>query len=194
MLTQVLLLIVGLVMVVAGADFLVDGASSIARKAGISEFVIGLTIVAIGTSAPEMVVSFMGAFQGNADISIGNIFGSNIFNTLLILGLSAVLMPIGITKNNLRADIPINIIATVLVLLLGLNGTIFRTGSDTLSRIDGIVLLVLFIAYMVYSFKTGKKDDNSEDEGEKTYGVAVSIILVIAGLASLILGGEQFVN
>ncbi len=194
MLTQVLLLIVGLVMVVAGADFLVDGASSIARKAGISEFVIGLTIVAIGTSAPEMVVSFMGAFQGNADISIGNIFGSNIFNTLLILGLSAVLMPIGITKNNLRADIPINIIATVLVLLLGLSGTIFRTGSDTLSRIDGIVLLVLFIAYMVYSFKTGKKDDNSEDEGEKTYGVAVSIILVIAGLASLILGGEQFVN
>lgn len=194
MLTQVLLLIVGLVMVVAGADFLVDGASSIARKAGISEFVIGLTIVAIGTSAPEMVVSFMGAFQGNADISIGNIFGSNIFNTLLILGLSAVLMPIGITKNNLRADIPINIIATVLVLLLGLNGTIFRTGSDTLSRIDGIVLLVLFIAYMVYSFKTGKKDDNPEDEGEKTYGVAVSIILVIAGLASLILGGEQFVN
>ena len=194
MLTQVLLLIVGLVMVVAGADFLVDGASSIARKAGISEFVIGLTIVAIGTSAPEMVVSFMGAFQGNADISIGNIFGSNIFNTLLILGLSAVLMPIGITKNNLRADIPINIIATVLVLLLGLSGTIFRTGSDTLSRIDGIVLLVLFIAYMVYSFKTGKKDDNPEDEGEKTYGVAVSIILVIAGLASLILGGEQFVN
>lgn len=194
MLTQVLLLIVGLVMVVAGADFLVDGASSIARKAGISEFVIGLTIVAIGTSAPEMVVSFMGAFQGNADISIGNIFGSNIFNTLLILGLSAVLMPIGITKNNLRADIPINIIATVLVLLLGLNCTIFRTGSDTLSRIDGIVLLVLFIAYMVYSFKTGKKDDTAEEEGEKTYGVAISIILVIAGLASLILGGEQFVN
>lgn len=194
MLTQVLLLIVGLAMVVAGADFLVDGASSIARKAGISEFVIGLTIVAIGTSAPEMVVSFMGALQGNADISIGNIFGSNIFNTLLILGLSAVLMPIGITKNNLRADIPINIIATVLVLLLGLNGTIFRRGSDTLSRIDGIVLLVLFMAYMVYSFKTGKKDDTAGEEGEKTYGVAVSIILVIAGLASLIIGGEQFVN
>lgn len=188
-------MVTGLVLVVIGAEFLVNGASSVARKAGISEFVIGLTIVAIGTSAPEMVVSFMGAIQGNADISIGNIFGSNIFNTLMILGISAVMMPIPITKNNLKADIPINIIATVLVLVLGLNATLFHCGTDTLSRIDGIVLLAIFIGYMVFSFVSGKKDAApAEAEGEKNYSVFVSILLIAGGLLALIFGGQLFVN
>lgn len=191
---EILLIIAGLALVILGAEFLVNGASSVARKAGISEFVIGLTIVAIGTSAPEMVVSFMGAIKGNADISIGNIFGSNIFNTLMILGISAVMMPIPITKNNLKADIPLNIIATLLVLVLGLNATLFHCGTDTLTRIDGSILIALFIAYMVFSFIAGKKDAPAENEDEKNYSVLVSILLIAGGLLALIFGGQLFVN
>lgn len=199
MILHILLIIAGLALVVIGAELLVGGASSVARKAGISEFVIGLTIVAIGTSAPEMVVSFMGAIRGNADISIGNVFGSNIFNTLLILGISALLMPIPITKNNLKADIPMNIIATVLVLVLGLNATIFRTGSDVMTRTDGMILLAVFILYMIYSFKAGRKGGagNEEAEGsedEKNYSTPVSILLIIIGLGALVFGGQLFVD
>lgn len=199
MILNILLIIAGLALVVIGAELLVGGASSVARKAGISEFVIGLTIVAIGTSAPEMVVSFMGAIRGNADISIGNVFGSNIFNTLLILGISALLMPIPITKNNLKADIPMNIIATVLVLLLGLNATVFHTGSDVMTRTDGMILLAVFILYMIYSFKAGRKGGagNEEAEGsedEKNYSTPVSILLIIIGLGALVFGGQLFVD
>ena len=106
MLLQAVLLLLGLAMIVFGADYLVDGASSIARRFGLSEFVIGLTIVGMGTSAPEMVVSFIGAFQGNADIALGNVVGSNVFNTLLILGITALLLPIPITADNRKKDIP----------------------------------------------------------------------------------------
>ena len=138
MLVQILLLIAGLALVVFGADYLVEGASSIARRFGLSEFVIGLTIVGMGTSAPEMVVSFIGAVQGNADISIGNVIGSNIFNTLLILGLTAVLLPIAITPSNRKKDIPVNILITVLLIALGLERTFFGIGTDGLSHWVGL--------------------------------------------------------
>ena len=157
---QILLLIAGLLLILLGANYLVEGSSSIAKKSGISEFVIGLTIVGIGTSTPEMVVSFMSAIKGNADISIGNIVGSNIFNTMLILGVTALISPLVITKTNLRRDIPMNIIATMLLILLGLNQTIFGIGSNTLSRIDGLILLSLFAYYLYTSFK----NDCSEEE------------------------------
>ena len=118
MVIQFVLLLAGLFLVVVGADYLVEGSSSIARRFGLSEFLIGLTIVGMGTSAPEMVVSFIGAAQGNADISIGNVAGSNIFNTLLILGITAILLPMGITAENKRKDVPMNILITVLLLVL----------------------------------------------------------------------------
>ena len=117
MLLQIVLFIIGLGLVVKGADWLVDGSSAIAKRLGISDFVIGLTIVGMGTSAPEMVVSFIGAIKGNADIAIGNVIGSNIFNVLLILGATALICPMAITKINRRKDIPINIGITVLLLL-----------------------------------------------------------------------------
>ena len=125
MLLQIVILIAGLLLIIFGANYLVDGSSSIARRYGLSEFVIGLTIVGIGTSTPEMVVSFISAFNGNADMAIGNIVGSNIFNTMLILGVTAMIAPLTITKSNLKRDIPLNIGVTVLLILLGMNRSIF---------------------------------------------------------------------
>ena len=132
MFLQIILLLTGLALIVFGADALVEGASSVARRFGLSEFIIGLTIVGMGTSAPEMVVSFIGALQGNADIAIGNVVGSNIMNTLLILGVTALILPMAVTPSNRKRDIPVNILITVLLIVLGLEMTIFGFGGDGL--------------------------------------------------------------
>ena len=189
---QILLLCTGLALIVFGADWLVDGASGIARRFGLSEFVIGLTIVGMGTSAPEMVVSFIGAFQGNADIAIGNVVGSNIINTLLILGVTALILPMAITPSNWKRDIPVNLLTTVLLILLGLEFTIFRFGSNGLSRWDGGILLAFFIVYMIMSFKGNKPDEN--DSPAKQRNVWLCLLLIVAGIAGLAFGGKLFVN
>lgn len=190
---QILILLGGLLLILFGANWLVDGSSSVAKRFGISEFVIGLTIVGIGTSTPEMVVSFLSAFQGKADMAIGNIVGSNIFNTMLILGVTAIIAPLTITKGNLKRDIPLNIIVTILLILLGMNFTLFGAGHDQLSRIDGLILLAIFAWYLYTSFKSDSADDDDSD-GIKSYSVLMSAILIIAGLAGLIVGGKLFVN
>lgn len=193
MLLDIVLLLAGLALVVFGADYLVEGASAIARRLGLSEFIIGLTIVGMGTSAPEMVVSFIGAANGNADIALGNVVGSNIFNTLLILGITALLLPMPITKDNRKKDIPMNILITVMLILLGLEKTIFGFGTDGLSRIDGGILLALFIAYMWHSF--AQKDDVPEPiEGEKAVSPWLALLMIAGGLAGLIFGGNLFVD
>ena len=192
MLFQITILIIGLVLILLGANWLVDGSSSIAKRFGISEFVIGLTIVGIGTSAPEMVVSFLSAFQGKADMAIGNIVGSNIFNTMMILGVTALVAPISITKSNLMKDIPLNIIVTALLILLGMNFTIFGKGADQLCRLDGVILLLIFAWYLWSSFRSDKGD--ADGEGIKEYKTGISVLLIIAGLAGLIFGGRLFVN
>ena len=189
---QVLLLIGGLALIVFGADWLVDGASGIARRFGLSEFVIGLTIVGMGTSAPEMVVSFIGAFQGNADIAIGNVVGSNIMNTLLILGVTALILPMAITPSNWKRDIPMNILITVLLIVLGLEYTVFHIGTNGLSRLDGGILIALFIGYMILSFKGNKPDE--EDSPAKQRSIWMCLLLVVAGIAGLAFGGKLFVN
>ena len=189
---QVLLLIGGLALIVFGADWLVDGASGIARRFGLSEFVIGLTIVGMGTSAPEMVVSFIGAFQGNADIAIGNVVGSNIMNTLLILGVTALILPMAITPSNWKRDIPMNILITVLLIALGLEFTLFNIGTDGLSHWDGGILIALFIGYMILSFKGNKPDE--EDSPAKQRSIWMCLLLIVAGIAGLAFGGNLFVN
>lgn len=191
---QIFILVGGLALILFGANWLVDGSSSIAKKFGLSEFVIGLTIVGIGTSTPEMVVSFMSAFQGKADMAIGNIVGSNIFNVLMILGVTALVSPLAITKTNLRRDIPLNILVTVLLIVLGMNFTIFGKGNDLLCRIDGFILLAIFAWYLWKSFKSDNGDTREEGEGIKTYKTLTSVILIIAGLAGLIIGGRLFVD
>ena len=188
-------LVVGLVLILFGANYLVDGASSIAKKFGLSQFVIGLTIVGIGTSTPEMVVSFMSAIQDKATMAIGNIVGSNILNTFLILGLTAVISPLMITRDNIRKDIPLNIGATVLLVLLGMKHSIFGLGSDELSRWDGALFLLIFLIYMWKSFTSKQvgETDNDEDDIE-LYPIWMSLVFIISGLAGLILGGRVFVT
>ena len=193
MILQILILVAGLLLILFGANYLVDGSSSIAKKFGLSEFIIGLTIVGIGTSTPEMVVSFMSSFQGKADMAIGNIVGSNIFNTMMILGITALITPLVITKSNLRKDIPLNIIVTALLILLGMNQTIFGLGQNQLSRIDGILLLGVFVWYIWSSFKSDSADNDQESQ-IKEYTGFMSVILILGGLAGLIIGGKLFVN
>ena len=185
MILNILILLLGLLAVVKGADFLVDGASSLARRWGLSEFIIGLTIVGMGTSAPEMVVSFIGAIEGNPDVSMGNILGSNIFNTLLILGVTALLLPIKVTSENRRTDAPVNVAIVLLLFVLSLD--------DKLSRLDGLVFLVCFALYMWWSFRH-QSNQPEEVQAEPERKVWLSAFLVLGGLALLVLGGRFFVN
>ena len=187
MIIDLLLILAGLALVVFGSDYLVDGASAIARKSGVSEFVIGVTIVGFGTSCPELVVSLTGAIQGSADISIGNVVGSNIMNTLLILGLTAVLAPIAVTPVNTRRDIPMMVGVTLFFVLLTLKGT--------LNWIDGVLFLLLFAVYLTISLKSGNEEYIADEESQtKDKGLTVAILMVIGGLAGLIFGGRLFVN
>ena len=188
MLLSIVLLLVGLGLVVYGSDILVDGASSIARKIGISEFVIGIIIVGFGTSCPELVVSVTGAIDGNSAVSLGNVTGSNIFNILMILGLTAIFSPIAITKDNKTKDIPILLCITIFFCLIALKGTI--------NRLDAVLFLAIFAIYLLYNFKAGKAEAAAIEEEvvEKNYGTFLSILMIVGGLAGLIFGGKLFVN
>ena len=186
MIIDIVLVIIGLALIVLGADYLVEGASSIARRSGVSEFVIGLTIVGFGTSCPELVVSLAGALEGNADVSIGNVLGSNIFNTLLILGLTALLSPVAVTRANRRRDIPVMLSVTILLLPL-----LFSGGE--LSRAEGAIFLVLFAAYMFFCFKFDERGPE-EAQGQKQYGPVLSIVLVVVSLGGLVFGGRLLVD
>lgn len=188
MLLSIVLLLVGLGLVVYGSDILVDGASSVARKIGISEFVIGIIIVGFGTSCPELVVSVTGAIDGNSAVSLGNVTGSNIFNILMILGLTAIFSPIAITKDNKTKDIPILLCITIFFCLIALKGTI--------NRLDAVLFLAIFAIYLLYNFKAGKAEADAIEEEvvEKNYGTFLSILMIVGGLAGLIFGGKLFVN
>lgn len=189
---QLLFLVLGFVMLVKGADLFVDGASGVATKFGIPQIVIGLTIVAMGTSAPEAAVSITAAFAGNADITIGNIVGSNILNILIILGISALVYPLAIQKSTLIIDIPVVLLATVILFLLGFDCKI--------SRIDGIIMLVVFAAYLFYLFTVAKKEaslqksenTDAEENAAKEISLLKASIFTVIGLA-LIIGGSKFV-
>ena len=190
----IVLLLVGLGLIVLGADWLVEGASSMARKAGVSEFVIGLTIVGFGTSCPELVVSLTGAVAGNADIAVGNVIGSNIFNVLFILGLTALLCPVSMTRENRKEDIPLALCVTVVLLAFGLNHTLLGIGAENgLRSWEGAVFLLLFAGYLIHSFQIGKPSGSDETTGRQR-PVWLAVLLVLSGLAGLIFGGNLFVE
>lgn len=197
---DILLLIAGLALILAGANYLVDGASAIAKKAGLSDFIIGMTIVGIGTSTPEMVVSFTSAIQGNADIAVGNVVGSNIFNVLMILGLTALFYPIRLTSNNVKKDIPFALLAAFVLCTLGCSTWLDGTASNTISRVNGIMLLCLFGVFMAYTIYSGSSQKGNDDSGNNLSGnkkfppVWLAAVMILGGLCGLVFGGEMFVN
>ena len=191
---EYIILIVTLVGIVFGADLLVAGAVSVARRYKVSDFVIGAAIVGIGTSVPELVVSFFGALKGNADVAIGNVVGSNIFNVLGILSMTAICYPIAIDKKNMTFEIPFCIGVSVLVTLLALN--FFNGTPATISRIDGLILILLFFGYMYYSFVRDKKNAQQApvEANEPILSLWKSIMKVVGGLALLIVSCDFFVD
>ena len=186
MFLQIAALILGLAMVIGGANALVDGASSVARRTGVSEFVIGLVIVGFGTSLPELVVSVTGALARNSDIAVGNVIGSNIFNTALILAVSAMFAPMAITRQNKFRDIPLTILVSFLVAFFGYYGG--------LSRAEGIIMVVLFAIYIIWSFRSDDTAQEQSPEDAKEFGTFASIVLIAGGLACLVFGGRIFVE
>ena len=191
---EYLILLLALAGIVFGADTLVAGSVAVARRYRVSDFVIGAAIVGIGTSMPELTVSFLGALQGNAEVAIGNVVGSNIFNVLGILGITAIFFPIAVTRENRRFEIPFCIGVSVLLTAL-----VFLSGSPTISRPDGIILLLTFAGFMWYSFYRDRKNNQiqsaAEPESEaKTTPLWLSILKIIGGLALLIISCDMFVD
>ena len=190
-----LILIISLVGIVFGAEFLVAGSVSVACRYKVSDFVIGAAIVGIGTSMPELVVSFFGALKGNADVAIGNVVGSNIFNVLGILGLTAICFPIAIDRKNMTFEIPFCIAISVILTLLALN--FFNGTPATIGRVDGIILLLLFVGYMWYSFARDKQNTTDEapvETKEPILALWVALLKIVGGLALLITSCDFFVD
>lgn len=191
------LLIVGLVLILGGANYLTDGAAAIARKFGLSDLIVGLTIVAFGTSAPELTISIMSAVEGNTGMAIGNVVGSNIFNTLLIIGAVALARPIHIGKGIMINEIPLVILASVAILAMGCSPWLDGTAPE-ISRVNGILLLLFFIIFMRYIFsqaQESKHERSGQSAGAKPQpGMWLSAIMVVGGLAALIYGGDLFVD
>ena len=190
-----LILIISLVGIVFGAEFLVAGSVYVARRYKVSDFVIGAAIVGIGTSMPELVVSFFGALKGNADVAIGNVVGSNIFNVLGILALTAICFPIAIDRKNMTFEIPLCIAVSVILTLLALN--FFNGTPATIGRVDGIILLLLFVGYMWYSFARDKQNTTDEapvETKEPILALWVALLKIVGGLALLITSCDFFVD
>lgn len=195
MLLTFTLLIAGFVVLIKGADFLVGGASSIAKSYGVSNLAIGLTVVACGTSAPELLVSLLSAISGRNDASFGNVIGSNNFNLLLILGLSGVIAPLVVQRNTVKFEIPISLFAAVILFVL-VNDSFFTDTSDnSLSRLDSTILLTLFGLFLFYIYRTMRDGvDMDESQSITLYSKPRSILYLVLGLAMLIAGGKLVVD
>ena len=195
MVLDILGVVLGIFFILKGADTMVDGSSSLARKFRISEAVIGLTVVAFGTSLPEFVVSFFASLKGSGDMSAGNVMGSNIFNSLCILGASAFFAAIPINKRALYIDIPLALLAAVAMCLLGFDAWLWHASQNVLSRWDGLLLLFFFLLFMGYNFYLAHQrpdaDAVAEGEQEKTLWI---LFKIVAGIALLVVGGNVLVD
>ena len=189
---EYIILIVSLIGIVFSADLLVGGAVSIARKYKVSDFVIGAAIVGVGTSMPEFVVSFLGALNGNADVAIGKVVGSNIFTVLGILGITAIFFPIAVDRKNMRFELPLCIFVSVLLLLLTFN--CFNGSASSLARLDGILLLLVFALYMLYSFARDRKEAAVAADNGDGGSLWKAVLKVVGGLALLITSCDFFVD
>lgn len=188
-----LILIIGFILLIKGADIFVDGAAKIAKKFGIPSIIVGLTIVSLGTSAPELSVSLIASFEGNNGITIGNVLGSNIFNTLMVLGVTAIIMPIVIKKNSVIKDYIINIVVSIVLLVLTF-GRVLLNKEAALTRISGIILLILCIIYTLYLIKSAKSRKEEDFEEEEDIKILSCIIKIILGIIGIIAGGNLVVS
>lgn len=192
-------LLFGVAMIIFAANWLTDGAASIARRFGISDLVVGLTVVAFGTSTPELSISIVSALQGNAPMAIGNVVGSNIFNILVIIGVVALIRPIKVERSIMVNDIGLVVLSALALLAIGY-GDILGDGDESIvSRVNGILLLLFFVIFLLYTFSQAKSGEHDEDPAaikgsdRKALPIWRSILLVIVGLAGLVYGGDRFV-
>jgi len=194
MLLNILLIVAGIVMVLKGADLLTKGGADLARRMSVSELVVGLTIVAAGTSAPELFVSLVSALKGTPDLAVGNVVGSNIMNTLVIVGITAMVAPMAIARQTVAKDMPFTVVAAVLLMLVSLDGfhSLNLTGN-TIGRLDGVLLLLGFAVFMAYTFRIAKSQ-KAEPSSQKPAPVWLCLVLMVAGLALLVAGSELFVR
>ena len=189
-----ILLLVGFGLLIKGADIFVDGASAIAKKLGIPPVIVGLTIVSIGTSAPELAVSLISALEGSNDIAIGNVLGSNLFNSLMVLGVTAIVLPIVIVKKKVKSDFLINLFVTILLFIFTFD-SLFGSSTNRISRFDGLILVIICIAYMIFLVMKAKKTNMPEPtEEEKNINVFIKILLIIIGAVGIVCGGQLVVN
>jgi len=192
---QYILLVIGFILLIKGANFLVDGASSIGKRLNISELVIGLTVVAFGTSTPELFVNIFASIKGNTDIAIGNVLGSNIANIFLILGISALIFPLAVGKGTVWKEIPLSLLAALLLGAMASDRLIDKSDTSALTRIDGLVFLAFFIIFMYYSFGIAKRIDGIDSHlPQKQHGLLKSLLLIVGGLVGLVVGGNLIVS
>ena len=201
MVIDIILFVIGFVFLIKGADVLVDGSSSVAKRFGVSSFFIGLTVVAVGTSAPELVVSTLASARGSAGIALGNIIGSNLSNTLLILGVCAIIAPLTVKKATVNKEIPFSLLAIVAVGILVNDFLIDKVSPNGLTRIDGLVLILFFVIFIYYTFGISREKENifkktigEMKEEPEEYKWYVAGGMIISGLAGLILGGQWIVK
>jgi len=192
MIVEVSLVLVGFICLIFGANWMVTGASALAKKLKISDLAIGLTIVAFGTSAPELVVNSIASAQGYSDIILGNVIGSNNFNLFLILGISGMILPITVQSSTAWKEIPISLLIVFLLLILG--NDFFTPETNIISRIDGFIFLGFFIFFIYYVFKQMKKEENQEIISEKQASNFKIWSMILVGLAGLIIGGQLVVE
>ena len=188
-----LLLISGFFLLIYGANVLVDSASSLAKRYNIPNIVIGLTIVAFGTSAPELVVNVFSAAEGNTSLALGNVIGSNIFNVAAILGISAIIYPLAVKSNTTWVEVPLAFLAALLVIILANDSLIDSMPVSIISRTDGIILLLFFVIFLAYNFQLIGKGDYSDDIQVKIMKPGKAVLLILAGLALLVAGGRMIV-
>ena len=193
---DILLLIVGLGLILAGANFLTDGSAVLAQRFRVPEFIIGLTVVAVGTSTPELVVSVLSAIGGQSDVAIGNVVGSNIFNVFVILGVCALIRPVPLTAGNIRRDIPFGVLVSLLLLALAQDSLLCKGAADRIGRLDGAAMLALYILLMWYTIrKTKRPEATAPTEGSKAPMAAwLTAVMIVGGLAGLVFGGEMFLR
>ena len=193
---EILLLLAGLGLILAGASFLTDGSAALAKRLRVPEFIIGLTIVAVGTSTPELVVSVLSAVTGKSDVAIGNVVGSNIFNVFVILGVCALIRPLPLTAGNIRRDIPLGTVVSLLLVALASDSLFSAGATDRIGRIDGIAMLALYVLLIGYTIRrTGRTDAVPAESGAKSPTKGwIMAVMILGGLAGLVFGGEMFLK